>query len=105
LRFRPRVGTATGLEAVVGPNRALLFALDLSNGSVSLGGSCTIWLSSGPLSLFQASNSAGFASQWLPLPSNRALRGLDLFAQAAVLEPQSANGLVLTQALRLTLGD
>jgi hypothetical protein len=105
VRSRPRVGATTGLELVANPARAVLFGLDLASGNTPLGGGCTVWLSPGFLGLFQISNASGFAEQPLLLPANPALRGLDLFAQAAVLEPLSANGLVLTQGLRLTLGD
>lgn len=87
------------------PSRAVPFALDLTSASTPIGGGCTVWLGGGFVGLFQISDTFGFASQPLPLPANPALRGLDLFAQAAVLEPASINGLVLTQGLRLTLGD
>jgi hypothetical protein len=105
VRARPRIGTTTGLELVANPNRAVLFGLAPTGGNTPLGGTCTLWLGPGWLGLFQPTDAAGFADQPLAVPADPALRGIDVFAQACVLEPFSATGLVLTQGLRLTLGD
>jgi hypothetical protein len=105
VRSRPRIGTTTGVELVANPGRAALFGLALTSGNVPLGAGCTLWLGPDLISLFHLTDGSGCANQLLPLAADPALRGLDVFAQAAVLEPQSANGLVFTQGLRLTLGD
>lgn len=82
-----------------------LLGLALATTNLSLGNQCTLYLQNPIGSLFTATDARGFLHQRLPLPNDGTLRGVTVYAQAAVLDPASAGGLALTQGLRITLGD
>ncbi len=68
---------------------------------------CTLYLGSPIVPLLAVTNWAGFArSQRFVLPLNTNLRGLTLYAQAFVADPQGpVSGLTFSAGLRLVLGD
>lgn len=103
---RPRIGEGGfGLEADVGAGALVLFAIADAAGSVSLAPGCTLHLGGTAALLAAAPSRTGHAEMWLPLPLDPRLRGVDAFAQAAVLDPAASPGFRLTQALQFTLGD
>jgi len=80
----------------------------LSTGTQSLPvGPCTFYLKAPVVPLFASTNGAGFAeSPKLALPADGALRGVTLYAQAIVVDPQgAAYGLAFTAGRKLVLGD
>jgi hypothetical protein len=104
-RARPRVGAgAFGLETSAGGAPAALFGLADAQASVPLGNGCTLLLG-GAVALTFVPAPGGEAEVSIPIPGAVALRGLVLFAQAAVLDNAAAGGFRLTQGLRLEVGD
>ena len=77
------------------------FGLTATQQSVAIGGGCA------PAALFaDISNSYGHAEVAIPMPYDIALRGLDVWSQAAALDVQGAAfGISLTRALRMRIGD
>lgn len=89
-------------EAVSSPT---VLGLALATTNVSLGNQCTLYLQNPIGSLFTATDAHGFLHQPLGLPGSGSLRGVVVYAQAAVFDPASAGSLAMTQGLRVTLGD
>ena len=81
--------------------------LDATTQSLTLGGGCTLHLGLGhTVFLGATSNAFGFASTRFPIPRDLRLRGMRLYAQAAIVDPAGgALGLAWTAARRLTVGD
>jgi hypothetical protein len=89
----------------VQPAAACLFGVDFATQSLPLGGGCTAWLQN-PALYFVPANTCGCASLRLAIPRATGLRGAVFYAQAATLDVLGpANGLALSAARRLTLGD
>jgi hypothetical protein len=88
------------------PNAPSAFGLSLGNQSLGLGGGCTLYLREPILPLFGSTNAFGFASANLPLPPDPLLRGLTLYAQAFVADPQGpVLGTTFSAGRRLVIGD
>ncbi len=105
-RTRPRLGTAEfGLEVFAEPQRAALFGLGWGQGSVPLGSGCTLLVQPVAATAFVVTDGRGIALQRIPLPPSSGLRGLVLWAQAAVLAPLRPAGLEASRGLRIRLGD
>jgi len=68
---------------------------------------CTLYLQSPIVPLLAVTNWAGFArSQGFAVPLDGNLRGLTLYAQAFIADPQGpVSGLTLSAGLRLVIGD
>lgn len=73
--------------------------------STPLANGCTLRIGQTFHTVLWFTDPAGVVHQPLPLPNDLALRGLPLFAQAAVLDPRAPGGFTLSQGLRLDLGD
>lgn len=104
---RPVVGDAA-FHLDVRANGALrpaAIGFGLAPGSLPLGNGCSLLVGQSFQSVLVATDANGFTSQPLPLPNALWLRGAAVFAQAAVLEPAAPGGFVLSQGLRLDLGD
>lgn len=104
-RTVPRPGEpAFGFEVEAGaPGRAVIWVVGLSAAPVTFG-SCTVEVGAPSVTRLLLAGGAGIATLPVPLPWSPALVGLDVFAQAAVLDP-AANTARLSRALALTLGD
>jgi hypothetical protein len=86
-------------------NAPALIGLALASSALPLGGGCTLYLRDA-MPLFVVTNGDGFATLRLRLPFDQGLRGLQVYAQGVVLDPQGAlGGLALTAGLVLRLGD
>ncbi len=85
---------------------ACLFGLSAARQSLPVG-PCTLYLQNPIIPLPAVTNWAGFAeSPRFALPLNINLRGVPLYAQAFVADPQgTALGLTFSAGLRLVLGD
>jgi len=86
-------------------NAPAVLMLGLLGNSLPLGGGCTLLVTPQYQRIF-VTDSYGYFMLPLPLPSNAALRGLPLFAQAGILDPLGPlPGASMTAALGLRLGD
>lgn len=82
-----------------------LLAIGFAPGSLSLGAGCTVVVPN-PVSLaFAVTDAFGVVRHGLPLPPDRALRGVRLVAQAATVDAQAPLGFGLTQGVLVVLGD
>ena len=113
--------TATSLTAFGRPrpgNRALhvdlraeatqrpaMLGLALQSTNLTLGNGCTMHLQNPFATAIWFTDANGLWHHPLALPDDMALRGVQLVAQGAVLDPASAGGFALTQGLSLTIGD
>jgi hypothetical protein len=105
-RARPRLGEPScGVETNVGPGEPVFFGVAVRQGSTPLGNGCTLLLAGTTAIVFTAADSKGAAQTTFAVPAVTALRGVQVFAQAAVLDPAAPGGLRLSQGLRLTVGD
>ncbi len=106
---RPRPGDAafalTG-EARV-PNAASLVALGFLSNPQPLGAGCVLWVDQPLGVLLGAADAGGRVRQGIPLPAAAALRGVDIVAQLAVVDPARSvfGGLTFSPALTLQVGD
>ncbi len=88
------------------PNAPCVFGLAATSQNLAVGGGCSLYLQDPILPVFAVTTVVGFASVAFPVPTERSLRGLTLFAQAIVLDPQGAAlGLAFSAGRRLVLGD
>jgi hypothetical protein len=86
-------------------NAPALIGLALASNALPLGGGCTLYLRDA-VPMFVVTNGDGFAGLRLPLPFDQGLRGLQVYAQGAVLDPQGAlGGVAVSAGLVLRLGD
>ena len=83
----------------------MFFAVADAQAAAPLGNGCTALVGGTTVAVLAMPGLFGVAETVVPIPANVALRGLTLFAQAAVLDPAAANGFRLTQGLRFTVGD
>lgn len=108
-RGRPSTGNADfALDLAAAPAQAsFLLGLDVARAQLSLGSGCTVEIAQAPALLFGTVDAAGRARHTMPIPTNLAFRGVNLFAQAAVLDPASSplGSVTLTAALRVAIGD
>jgi hypothetical protein len=87
-------------------NAPSLFALGFSGAAVPLGGGCTLFLPAPTVVGFALTNASGFADIRTAIPNDPSVRGLVVFAQAAVLDPLGPfAGVSFTGGLRLAIGD
>jgi hypothetical protein len=103
----PRVGTE-GLHLdlrAAATLRPAMIGYALQSGSLSLGGSCRVYLDDPFASTVWFTDQFGYWHRRVGLPSVPALRGLQVFAQGAVLDPASPGSLALSQGVALTIGD
>jgi hypothetical protein len=102
----PYAGNASHRVEVVGTpaNAPCLVALSLASTPQPVG-TCT-WYLAGPSDVwFGLANSYGFAGRPTAIPLGVVLHGMQVFAQAAVLDPNGPlGGVALTDARRLTIG-
>lgn len=82
-----------------------MLALSLQTQTVGLGGGCSLYLGGVAATLATTTNAHGCATAALTVPDHAAWRGLDFYAQAAVLDPGAPFGVALSQGLRLSVGD
>jgi hypothetical protein len=88
------------------PSAPSLFALGLSSAAVPLGGGCTLYLPAPTVVGFALTNASGFADVRTAIPNDPSVRGLVVFAQAAVFDPQGPfAGASFSGGLRLVIGD
>jgi len=81
------------------------FGLSAATQSLPIG-PCTLHLLDPFLLALAVTNATGFATTpAIALPLDSALRGVTLFAQAAVVDPQSTPGIAFTAGRLLVLGD
>lgn len=80
-------------------------ALATQQGSLSLGGGCTLYLGGTVVPLFTVTGVRGTSALRLVIAPNPALRGLPMFAQAAILDPAGASGAAWTAGRHLVIGD
>jgi hypothetical protein len=104
---RPFLGNPSFALDVLGapPSTGAAFLFAAGEAHVPLG-ACTLLVDpTTALAVSQATTGAGFASLRLPVPAATDLLGVELFAQAALVDPSSAAGLALTRGLRMRLGE
>lgn len=104
----PRLGdTSFNIElSAARGNSPTLFALSLTNQSAGLGSGCTAQLGGQIVTLLAVSSQLGHAQTAIPIPLSLSLRGLEIFGQAAILDPQGAlSGIAVSGGLRLRIGD
>jgi hypothetical protein len=87
------------------PLRPFAVALGDAAAGIAIGGGCTLLVQNSLATLFWFTNAAGFGHVPVSVPDNLALRGLQVYAQAGLLDPLAPLGVALTQGLRLTVGD
>lgn len=105
---RPRLGRerfALELRSAR-PLSACVFAWSTNPQSLAVGGGCTLYLAEPMIPVPAISNGAGFANAHISIPPVAAWRGLTLYAQAVVADPQGpVFGLAFSAGRRLVLGD
>lgn len=101
--FFANPGLAFGIEAAQSNSVAAL-GLAAAQQPRALG-PCTWFLQDPVVALPTSSNGFGFASVTFAVPASSWLRGVDLYAQAVVLDARSPIGLALTPLHRVTFGD
>ncbi|MCA8966762.1 MAG: hypothetical protein KDC48_17910, partial [Planctomycetes bacterium] len=94
LRVEVLGGPASSLIALLGATQAA---------SVPIQG-CALLVDPSGAVVLMPTNQAGFASTPLPIPGAPTLLGLDLFFQAACLDPTAPAGFTTSRGRRLTLG-
>ena len=104
---RPRIGSNTfHLDVRVDARlRPALLGFAANQANAPLGSGCTVLVQNVINSLVWFTDAAGFAEFPLPVPATNTLRGVTLYAQAAVIDPASPLGLAVTPGLTLRLGD
>lgn len=103
---RPSLGSATfhvDLRADARVRPAVL-GYGESATSVPLGNGCALLISDFVLTQVWFTDTAGFVEFPLLIPATPSLAGAELHAQGVVLDPASADGLALSNGLRLTIG-
>ncbi len=106
---RPTPGNAGfALDLAAAPTQALfLLGIDVARVQLPLGSGCTVEIAQAPALLLGTVDATGRARHTLPIPTSLAFRGVNLFAQAAVLDPANSpiGSVTLTAALRVAIGD
>lgn len=106
---RPQLGNAAfGLDvATLRPNAPTLLALGFTAQGQNLGAGCVVWIAQPPAAHLFVADAAGHARLPLALPQQSSLLGVQLLAQAAVLDPPNSplGSFVFSDGLRVTLGD
>lgn len=106
VRTRPRLADSEfGLETSDRADLPVVFVVGDAPASLPIGAGCVVHVGGTLASWFAVPDVFGFTELRLPLPSTLAWRGLQVRAQAAVLDPGAPLGLRLTQGLLVTLGD
>jgi hypothetical protein len=94
------------LDAHVAAGAPVLFAMDFAGNAVALGGGCTQYLAAPTTVGFRLADARGFAALPVPVPANPALRGLQVLAQIAALQPGGPLfGIALSAGLSMSVGD
>ncbi len=83
----------------------MVVVLATAQASIPIGGGCTVLVQNSGATLFAVTNAAGFGHLPITVPDNLALRGLQVYAQAGLLDPLAPMGFALTQGLTLVPGD
>lgn len=106
---RPRPGTASfAIEAMTfAPNAPTVFAIGFAQQPLQLGFGCVVWIAQPPAIGFLGADAAGWARLPLPLPADNTLRGVELLAQAAAIDPPHSpiGSITLSEGLRIAIGD
>jgi hypothetical protein len=105
---RPFLGSPSfGCElTAAAANAACLLAIDVSAAAASLPGGCTLLLQQPRAWSVTAAARGGAAWFAAPVPASAPLKGLVVFAQAAVLDPAGAfAGIALSNGVRLLIAD
>ncbi|MBM4063160.1 MAG: hypothetical protein FJ265_18995 [Planctomycetes bacterium] len=106
---RPSPGAATFrlATATFAAGAPTLVAIGLQSGNQALGSGCNLWLAGPWVTSVSVASAAAEVTTPLPIPASLALRGIELFAQAAVLDPPRAllAGITMSDALRVAIGD
>lgn len=104
----PYLGNRAFTLELIGARPASACAFGLSTGTqVRPLPPCTLYLSDPIVTMVALTNPSGFAkSPTLAIPTSPTFRGLQLYAQGVVADPQgSALGLTFSAALSVTIGD
>jgi hypothetical protein len=105
-RARPRLGDPSfGLDLRAFSGQAALFGVADALGSLPLPNGCVLLLAGTVTTVVTPVLFGGTAEVVIPIPPSPVLRGLALYAQAAVLDGGTAGAFRMTQALRLVVGD
>lgn len=102
----PVLGTSCDLRvSSARPSTAAAIGLDVARAAVDLGGGCTLFLATIPLVLPVGIDATGRGSASVPVPTTPWLNGRQIFAQAAVLDPNggSLGTFAWTNALQLVM--
>lgn len=97
-------GEAPALYVGAAPSMVAALALGFAPAQVAWGGLCEQRVTVAA-SVFGVTDAFGSWSQPLPIPPLPALRGLEVHAQAAVLDGGPVSGVSLTRSVRLVVGD
>ncbi|MBI5853487.1 MAG: hypothetical protein HZB39_20955 [Planctomycetes bacterium] len=104
----PRVGTTSFCLIVddAPPNVPTVVLVDLQRGALAAGGGCTLYLPYAMVQCRIATDTQGVARLALPIPATQNLVGLELDAQAIVIDPGAAwlGAFALTNGLLLLIG-
>jgi hypothetical protein len=106
---RPRLGDAAfGLDvATLRPHAPTLLALGFTSQAQNLGSGCVAWIAQPPAMHLFVADAVGHARLPLALPPLSSLLGVQLLAQAAVVDPPRSplGSFVFSDGLRITLGE
>lgn len=103
----PRIGTALECELVTSLSGApCVVGLAASPQTLSLGGGCSLYLKDPSVLWFAGTNAFGVAQPYGVVPTDVSLRGLTLYAQGFVADPQGpVLGMSFTAGRKLVIGD
>ncbi|MCA8976609.1 MAG: hypothetical protein KDC98_17950 [Planctomycetes bacterium] len=106
-RPSPGNGTFALVTASFAPSAIVMLAVGFNQRNVALGGGCSLLVDAVAAVEWRLADGLGDAAVALPIPAASGLRGVELFAQAAAIDPARAlwSVLTLSDGLRLVIGD